>query len=635
MARKPQRGPYLALIDRECRDAEPMGWWTHQEYVFDELFLKKLWHKAQELGYFTEPVKGGGKKLHVTIFRHFFERFHDLLDEKEPTFDVEQFGAATSSAYLTWTDLRKVLEAEGDADSRLPRVRLTFAEQCNCVFDGRCASAFDGQQGQGQGESYLSWSVGLVIFIAIIMNVIQIFGGVAEWVGDVCALIFTIEYVCKFAVAPFCRYGIFNEDWLLETVVPDPKDTEHVLPAGMTSSNRLAKFFFTPMNLIDLLSILPTLVEPVIKLLAGSSEDGGMNLTFLRALRLFRIFRILKFGKFSSTLTVLGVTIGNSVQAIGVLCLYILMIAMLAGAVIQQFENPGDTAPEDEELAKAFGNVPMAMKWVAGRMVTMQHSLPEKKALPQHLGSAFIVIFLGLFKGVIFVLPIATITTAYRAAESKNKSQQNLQREVADNRITPLGTEWSKDPNAPAARVEIRGEADHDSPLIAIGSFNLPFFREGARPCDVKFWVPLVGSLKGMFRGHPGVEVRVTWQADEASRPSERLPKGRLTVRVISGANFAARAGARWHCVVEVPVKLYPEDEEDGQSDHLLRREYRQTGGDGSSPDFDTEQDFAVWWEDKGSSKQSPEEWRRQVLEMLQQQGQKLDTLQSRARAQK
>lgn len=610
-----------------------MGCFTLQDYVFDELFLKKMWHRAQTLGYFTEPVKGGGKKLHVTIFRQFFDRFHSLLDVKTPNFVVEQFGASSSSAYLTWKDVRKVLEAEGDAHSRLPRIRMSFAEQCNCVFEKGFQSAFEGGQGQGQGESYLSWSVGVIIFIAIIMNVFQIFGAVPDWVGDACALIFSIEYVCKFSVAPFCRYGIFNEDWLLDTVVPDPKDAETVLPASMTSSARLGKFFFTPMNLIDLLSILPMWIEMVIKMFEGSSEEGGMNLTFLRALRLFRLFRILKFGKFSSTLTVLGVTITNSVQAIGVLCLYILMIAMLAGAVIQQFEYPPDNPPEDEKLQEAFKNVPMAMKWVAGRMVTMQHSLPEKGALPQHLVSAFIVIFLGLFKGVIFVLPIATITTAYRTAESKNKGQQNLQREVAENRITPLGTEWIKEPDAPAARVEIRGESDHGSPPVAIGSFNLPFYTDGKRPCEVKFWVPLIGSLKGMFKGYPGVEVKIAWKPDENSKPKERLPKGRLTVQVIKGANFAAKGRARWRCVVEVPVKLYPE--EDGQSDHLLRREFRQVGGDGSSPEFDDQPDFVVCWEERGNKSQAHDEWQRQVLEMLQQQGQKLDALHSRAQTQK
>jgi len=239
------------------------------------------------------------------------------------------------------------------------------------------------------------------------------------------------------------------------------------------------------------------------------------------------------------------------------------------------------------------------------------------------------VIFLGLFKGVIFVLPIATITTAYRTAESKNKGQQNLQREVAENRITPLGTEWIKEPDAPAARVEIRGEADLGSPPSAIGSFNLPFYTDGKRPCDVKFWVPLIGSLKGMFKGHPGVEVKIAWKPDEDSKPKERLPKGRLTVQVIKGVNFAAKGGARWRCVVEVPVKLYPE--EHGQSDHLLRREFRQVGGDGSSPEFDDQQDFAVCWEERGNKNQAHEEWQRQVLEMLQQQGQKLDALHSRA----
>merc|ERR1712222_168202 len=126
------------------------------------------------------------------------------------------------------------------------------------------------------------------------------------------------------------------------------------------------------------------------------------------------------------------VTIGNSLQAIGVLCLYIAMILLIAGAVIQQFEYPVD--PDiDEKLAKSlnasFADVFSAMKWVAGRMVTIQHSTPEKKALPQSLVSATLVIFLGLFKGIIFVLPIATITEAYRKADSRFKGQLKLKHE--------------------------------------------------------------------------------------------------------------------------------------------------------------------------------------------------------------
>mmetsp|Transcript_126341 Transcript_126341/g.338948 ORF Transcript_126341/g.338948 Transcript_126341/m.338948 type:complete len:642 (-) Transcript_126341:161-2086(-) len=639
MASQANYGPHLSIIESEPKAAEPMGWWTRQDYIFDELFLKKMWSRAEALEYFTEPVKGEGKKLHVNMFRQFLERFHSVLGVKEPNMNVEQFGATSSSgsgkAYLTWTDLRKVFEADSH-DSSIPWIRLTFAEKCNFVFDGRCSSVFDGGQGQGQGESYLSWSVGLVIFIAIIMNVIQIFGGVAEWVGDVCALIFTIEYVCKFAVAPFCRYGIFNEDWLLETVVPDPKDTEHVLPAGMTSSNRLAKFFFTPMNLIDLLSILPTLVEPVIKLLAGSSEDGGMNLTFLRALRLFRLFRILKFGKFSSTLTVLGVTIFNSIQAICVLCLYIVMISMLAGAVIQQFEytcSDPVKCPEmadDEDLKKAFETVPMAMKWVAGRMVAMQHSLPEKKALPQHLVSAFIVIFLGLFKGVIFVLPIATITTAYKDADYRNQVQQQMLRDVEEDRTTPLGTEWCKDHRAPTARIEIRKESDDGDAPCATGWVKLPFYTEGKDRLEADFWVPLVGSLKkGKCGGHPGVQVNLVWQPDKDSKPKEKLPKGELTVKVIKGVNFPSSAGT-WSCTVEVQVKLFPTAP--GGKDHVFRGEYKQSGGDASTPQFDNTCQFTVYWEEGGQKKQRVEAWQKQVLELLDEQGQKLRDLEAKVK---
>jgi len=635
MASQANYGPHLSIIESEPKAAEPMGWWTRQDYIFDELFLKKMWSRAEALEYFTEPVKGEGKKLHVNMFRQFLERFHSVLGVKEPNMNVEQFGATSSSgsgkAYLTWTDLRKVFEADSH-DSSIPRIRLTFAEKCNFVFDGRCSSVFDGGQGQGQGESYLSWTVGLVVFVAIIMNVVQIFGVVDERVGDICAIIFSVEYVCKFAVAPFCRYNIFNEDVLLEKVVLDPKDAEGVVTVSMTKWDRVVKFFFTPMNLIDFLSILPAWIDFVLSLFAtGDDSDDGVNLTFLRALRLFRLFRILKFGKFSSTLTVLGYTIGNSVQSIGVLCLYILMIAMLAGAVIQQLEYPQDLPPDDEDLQKAFVSVPMAMKWVAGRMVTMQHSTPEKKALPQNLVSSFIIIFLGLFKGVIFVLPIATITTAYKESSTKLDEQQKLQQEVEENRLTPLGLEWCKDPTAPAARIEIVEDIAQGSAPQGIGSINLPFYIDGwDRNRIVKLWVPVVGALKGRWSNHPGVEVKLTWTPDEDSKPKEKFPKGTLKVQVIRGANFVAKGGIRWRVVVEVPVKLHPTER--NQNDHLDRKEFQHVGGDKSAPEFGNEQVFAVRWEPKVPSKKGEELRQKEVLDLLKEQGQKLQTLESKVK---
>jgi hypothetical protein len=638
MASRADYGPRLTIIDSESKAAEPMGWWTREDYIFDELFLKKLWSRAETLDYFTEPVKGGEKKLHVNIFRQFLDRFHFILtaEGEKPNVNVEQFGAASSSgsgqAYLTWTDLRRVFET-GNRDSSIPRIRLTFPEQCNFVFDGRCNSAFDGFNGQGQGESYLSCSVGLIIFLAIIVNVIQIFGLVGESVGTVCAIIFSIEYVCKFAMAPFCRYNIFNEDVLLEKVVPDPKEADGVVSGSMSRADRLAKFFFEPTNLIDFLSILPTWIEPLVQMVA----PGGVNLTFLRALRLFRLFRILKFGKFSATLTVLGVTIFHSVGSIGVLCLYITMIAMLAGAVIQQFEcgDPecSNLAGEggDEDLLKAFVSVPMAMKWVAGRMVTMQHSTPEKKALPQNLVSSLVVIFMGLFKGVIFVLPIATVTEAYKEAEEEKKMQERLQKEIEENRLTPLGLEWCKDPTAPAARVEIVEEIAPDSKPKAIGTVNLPFYTEGwDRNRVVKLWVPVIGSLKGRLSRYPGVEVSLSWAPDADSKPKEMLPKGKLTVQVIRGANFVAKEGSRWRVAVEVPVKLHPK--EGSRNDHLDRKEYKQVGGGTSTPEFGIEQDFVVCWEEKGTGRPGEEQRQRQVLDLLKQQGQALQALESKVK---
>lgn len=595
----PDRGQYLALIDGKEKESPPWQIFPAPCYELDALFIKKMWYRAEQLGYMQ------GKQLHVTVFRRFMERLFDCIEE-QPNIRLEDFGASTKSSKLAWKDLRVVFES-GTEDVVFPQVQLSFAERCNFVFEG-------------QGGSVLGAIVGALIFAAILVNVIVIFGLLSEDIGVVCAIIFSIEYLCKLIASPFCRYSIFHEEWLLEKTVPDPKDADAALPAGMTGMARLWTFVFTPMNVIDLCSILPTWIEPLL-------ENAPINLQFLRALRLFRLFRVLKFGKFSSTLSVLGVTIGNSVQAIGVLCLYIAMISMLAGAVIQQFEYPVDTSVvTDESLEKllntSFSNVPMAMKWVAGRMVTMQHSLPDKKALPQSLVSAFIVIFLGLFKGVIFVLPIATITEAYKRADTNLKAQQRLQMEVEDDKVAPLGTEWCKDPKAPAARLECYSQ---DGTQMALGSFNLPFYEKGQ---TVKFWVPLIGQLKGICSGYPGVEINVEWQPDPESRPKERLPKGTLKLEVIQGADFRASSGGKWKIIAEVPVKLYPE----ANGDHLKREEFEQDVGDNSSPTFSKVAEFKVFWHEKVAKKNNDEEWQKEVLKMLEVQGEKLAALEAKVK---
>jgi len=194
--------------------------------------------------------------------------------------------------------------------------------------------------------------------------------------------------------------------------------------------------------------------------------------------------------------------------------------------------------------------------------------------------------------------------------------------------MTPLGTEWCKDHRAPTARIEVRKEGD-DTPS-GTGWVKLPFYTEGKGRTEADFWVPMVGSLKGMCEGHPCIQVRLVWQPDQDSKPKEKLPNGQLSVKVIKGINFKSSAGASWCCAVEVQVKLYPSAV--GEKDHVLRGEYTQSGGDFSSPEFDSAHHFTVRWEQVGKKKQGDEEWQRQVLELLDQQGQKLQDLEAKVK---
>eukprot|EP00928_Gymnodinium_smaydae_P031582 TRINITY_DN23137_c0_g1_i1.p1 TRINITY_DN23137_c0_g1~~TRINITY_DN23137_c0_g1_i1.p1 ORF type:complete len:559 (-),score=104.93 TRINITY_DN23137_c0_g1_i1:92-1768(-) len=103
------------------------------------------------------------------------------------------------------------------------------------------------------------------------------------------------------------------------------------------------RFLRSPMNVIDLMSILPFYLWLLLH-----SGGWGKALGILRTVRLIRFFRIVKLGKYSRGLQLMVVALKGSSQALWVLCFFLFIGIILFSSAIFYVERLG--CPDYEML---------------------------------------------------------------------------------------------------------------------------------------------------------------------------------------------------------------------------------------------------------------------------------------------
>ncbi|XP_069544331.1 potassium voltage-gated channel subfamily S member 3-like [Brachyistius frenatus] len=146
---------------------------------------------------------------------------------------------------------------------------------------------------------------------------------------NVCVLFFSAEFILRLAVAPSAR-----------------------------------KFLSSPLNIIDLLSVMPFYVTLVRDIM---SEDGNTDLgnvgKVAQILRLMRVFRILKLARHSVGLRSLGATMRHSSRDVGLLVLFLSVGISMFSALIYFVEKES----EESELQ----NIPIGWWWATISMTTV------------------------------------------------------------------------------------------------------------------------------------------------------------------------------------------------------------------------------------------------------------------------
>jgi len=196
--------------------------------------------------------------------------------------------------------------------------------------------------------------------------------------------------------------------------------------------SKIYAFLRSPINLIDLLAILPFYIE-----LAVGGAAGNVGLTVFRILRLGRIFRIFKLSKYSTGMQLMGRVIVASADAMGLL-LFFITIGVIVFGSIMFFAEAGEfdaatgvymrrAFTGDEMEPTPFTSIPMAFWYVVVTATTVGYG----EMVPTSLIGRMVGVLVMLAGILVLALPI-TVFGAQFAVEYATASEEENEDEAEE-----------------------------------------------------------------------------------------------------------------------------------------------------------------------------------------------------------
>jgi len=510
-----------------------------KDFVFGTMLMREFLHRLSSNGYANKEMGA----VHSTIFARYLRQLVDCLSPSLEV-DFDKFGGGCQKVWLKWPDVRRAI-----MDGAIPAVKITWQERILMTLEDA-------------GSSHLGAAYAAIMFVVIMMSLVLVVVQSIEEIcpasdGDekrqcfpqvdfFCIMMFSLDYFARLACAPWSRIAIFDREWHFNQVVPDLLDNPGISMGHlMPPPERLWRFLVKPMNVIDALAIAPFWLT----LLAGNLIP--FPLTFLRTLRLLRFLRIMKLGKFDSTVAVLGTTLTKSVESIQVLMIYVVLMSLVAGAILNQTEQVSD----EEKQQPEFATVTASSWWVFARILWMRHSSPWSKGYPiTIIGSLVNIVYLVL-KAIIWALPFGQIRQIFDQTWKETEELTEIRRSVELEDAAFMNTLWIESGKAAAIDIEV-WDVDNADSMAGHAVVPVPILEREASTAVVT--VALYGGTMNPWFGRPKLEVEVCWRPVKVQ---DGQSSGKLQIRPLRGLKFVSGdLTAQWRLTVKVPVHLFGSD---------------------------------------------------------------------------
>jgi len=205
---------------------------------------------------------------------------------------------------------------------------------------------------------------------------------------------------------------------------------EYFLRLVVHEGSRLA-FVTESMNVIDLLAILPFLIEGAVyagELVGHTTEISANSLRVLRIARLFRLVRLLKLAKYSSDLQVVTESLYRSRASLQTLAFLLAMNIIIFSSLMYEVEQG---VWDDKAQAKLrsdgepspFKSIPHTFWWGVVTMTTVGYGdLYPVEAVGKMIGAIAMVV--GI---LVIALPVTIIGTNFQEVWSEDQKSKAVQ----------------------------------------------------------------------------------------------------------------------------------------------------------------------------------------------------------------
>lgn len=175
-------------------------------------------------------------------------------------------------------------------------------------------------------------------------------------------------------------------------------------------------FLRTPLNILDLLALLPFYVSLLVSLAAGGAgghqllERAGLVLRLLRALRVLYVMRL---ARHSLGLRSLGLTVRRCAREFGLLLLFLCVAMALFAPLVHLAER-------ELGARRDFSSVPASYWWAVISMTTVGYGDMVPRSLPGQ-----VVALSSILSGILLMaFPVTSIFHTFSRSYSELKDQQ-------------------------------------------------------------------------------------------------------------------------------------------------------------------------------------------------------------------